>query len=114
MGQQSTAAASVGIPSPHSGIDWRVIYPPFPLGNAAAFGHAKPTGQKPKPGGAVQTQIRREILAAEAKRLRDQRNSKAASICEAELRAATHQALRAEIERAAAPTAAINRGEMNQ
>lgn len=114
MTRATTPAASVGIPSPHSAIDWRVIYPPFPLGNAAAFGHAKPTAPKPKPDGAVQTQIQREILAAEAKRLRDQRNCKAASICEAELRAATHQALRAEIERATAPHAAINRGVMNQ
>lgn len=36
---QRSGAAANSSPLPRQQIDWAVIYPPFPLGNPAAFGH---------------------------------------------------------------------------
>ena len=93
-----TPAASVEPRTPRTVIDWQVIYPPFPLGNAEAFGHAKPAPQSQKPDGLVQMQIKRELLAAKAQHARNRSRINEASLTELELRAVTHQALRLEVE----------------
>lgn len=95
----ATTDASFAAPeTPLTAIDWQVIYPPFPLGNAAAFGHAKPASQPQRPDGLVQMQIKREQLAAKAQHARSRSRINEASSTEAELRAVTHAALRMEME----------------
>lgn len=98
MTHATTHAPSAGAETPHSAIDWQVIYPPFPLGNAAAFGHAKPASPPQKPDGLAQMQIKREQLAAKAQHARNRSRISEASLTEAELYAVTHAALRLEME----------------
>lgn len=80
-------------PTPPTAIDWQVIYPPFPLGNPAAFGHVPPAAPTPKPDGETQTLIKLALLLAEAKRARNLRRNKAASSFEADLRAMRREIL---------------------
>ena len=98
MTHATTPAPSVVAETPHLAIDWQVIYPPFPLGNAAAFGHAKPASPPQKPDGLAQMQIKREQLAAKAQHARNRSRISEASLTEADLRAVTHAALRLEME----------------
>lgn len=87
MTAATTSADCVAMPTPPMGIDWRVIYPSFPLGNPAAFGHVKPASQPLKRDGETQTLVQLALLLAEAKRARNLRKSKEASLIERDLRA---------------------------
>ena len=62
--------------------------------SAGASGPATTADRRPRPDGAAQLKTRRMILEAQAKQARDLRQSKAASIYEAELRAVTLECLR--------------------
>ena len=66
----------------------------FPRPSADASGPAPNASPRPRPDGAAQLKTRRMILAAKAADLRNQRRSKDASTCEAELRAVTLECLR--------------------
>ena len=81
-------------PMPPTAIDWRVIYPSFPLGNPAAFGHVPPAAPTPKPDGETQTLIKLALLLHEAKRARNLRRNRQASMCEADLRAMRREILK--------------------
>jgi len=74
-------------------IDWQVIYQPFRLKSAVISGRVRNAGQPQKSDGA-QLMIQREILLAKAKHARNLRQSKVASICEADLRRITHEILK--------------------
>lgn len=92
----TAATTNAGFAEPqmhHTAIDWQVIYPPFPLGNPGAFGHASTADQPPKRVGETQTLIKLALLLAEAKHARNLRQSKRASICEADLRAMRREIL---------------------
>ena len=52
------------------------------------------TAPRSRPDGLPQLQARRQSLLTEARRLRNLRRSKDASICEAELRRVTHEILK--------------------
>ena len=80
-------------PMPPTAIDWQVVYPRFPLGNPAVFGHALPAAPTPKPDGETQTLIKLALLLAEAKRARNLRQSKRASLIEHDLRAMRREIL---------------------
>mgnify|MGYP003413918775 CR=1 FL=1 len=88
-----TSAGSAAPPMPPTAIDWQVIYPRFPLGNPAVFGHALPAAPTPKPDGETQTLIKLALLLHEAKRARNLRRNKAASSFEADLRAMRREIL---------------------
>ena len=66
----------------------------FPWPSVDACGPATPASPKLRPDGAAQLKTRRMILAAKARQARDNRQSKLASTCEAELRAVTLECLR--------------------
>lgn len=83
---------------PPSASATRVSDQPCQPQSADGSGPVPITSRTLRPVGLVQLQIQREILAAEAKSLRDQRQSKAASASEAEFRAVTLAVMRAEIE----------------
>ena len=65
----------------------------YQLESAAISGPAIPTSQTQKRGGAVQTLVQREILAGQAKKARNMRRSKEASLIEAALMALNHSIL---------------------
>ena len=66
----------------------------FPWPSVDACGPAQPASPRPRPDGAAQLKTRRMVLTARAADLRNQRRSKDASTCEAELRAVTLECLR--------------------
>ena len=94
MTAATTNAGFAVPPMPPTAIDWQVIYPRFPLGNPAVFGHALPAAPTPKPDGETQMLIKLALLLAEARRARELRQSKLASMCEADLRAMRHAILK--------------------
>lgn len=86
-------ALSAAPQMPFTDIAAPACFPSFPMASADRSTSAPNTARTPKRGGGVQTMVSRELLAAEAKRLRDLRQSKASSRCEAELRRVTHEIL---------------------
>ena len=75
-----------------SATDGRVRFQPCPQGSGAFSGLVQITGQKPKPD-LPQLRARRAMLIARASKQRRQHKA----ICSAELRAVTHEILRAEL-----------------
>lgn len=98
MTHATTHAPSAGAETPHSAIDWQLIYRSCPLRSAAISGRAKPASPPQKPDGLAQMQIKREQLAAKAQHARNRSRISEASLTEAELYAVTHAALRLEME----------------
>jgi len=94
MTSVTTHAAYAPRPLPHMGIDWRAIYPAFPLGNPSHFGHVNHAALKLKNDGSAQLLIQREILLSQASHARNLRQSKAASGFEADLRQINHAILK--------------------
>lgn len=87
-----------------SGIASPDFVPPCLLDALAISGPAQITARTQKPVGAEPALTlrlaERLVLLTESRRLREMRNSRAASISEVRLRAVTHDVLRMEIERA--------------
>jgi hypothetical protein len=88
-----TTAASPVEETPHSAIGYRGPSQSYRMESAARSGPARITDPTPNADGLPELQARRVSLLAEAERHRNLRRSKLASICEAELRAVTHQIL---------------------
>ena len=88
-----TIAVSPAEETPHSAIGYRGPSQSYRMESAARSGPARITDPTPNADGLPELQARRVSLLAEAERHRNLRRSKLASICEAELRAVTHQIL---------------------
>lgn len=78
----------------HAGIATPDFSANFPPTSAGLCGRATNTSQTQRPAGEVQTLVQLAVLLAEAKHHRNLRQSKRASICEAELRAFRHDIMK--------------------
>ena len=87
-------APSVTHPLPRTAIDWAVIYQNCPLRSAAISGRAMNTRQTQRADGGVQLLIQREVLLSKIAHALSLRQSKRASLIEAELRALNHEILK--------------------
>jgi len=79
--------------TPHTVIDWRDYIPPCLPESGPICGHVPPAAPTPKPDGETQTLIKLALLLAEAKRARNLRQSKRASLIEHDLRAMRREIL---------------------
>ena len=83
---------------PRSDSGFPDLSQPFRLASAEHCGPAPITATTPSDDGLALLQARRLVLLTEARRLRDLRRSKDASMCEAELRDVTHRILSRRVE----------------
>ncbi len=88
-----TSVASVA-PLPPVVSGWLGYSLSYRLESAAISGPAQTMCQTPKHGGAAQILALREVLVAEARHRRNNRQSREASLTEAELRDLNHMILR--------------------
>ena len=93
MGQQSTLAQFAARAMRLSGIAEPDHVPPCLLDSVAISGSVSNTAQTLKSDGGVQLRIQREILLAQSRHARNLRQSKLASLIEADLRSVTHEIL---------------------
>lgn len=84
----SGPSASHGLATARTGLPAR----------GAPFGPAQSTGQQRSKDGLLQLLIQRELLMADARHLKNNRRSKAASRCEAELRRVTQKIMKLTME----------------
>lgn len=93
-----TLATSAAHSTRPTSTAWPALDPTLQPTSADISQPAEDASQSRKNDGVRQTQIRRAAWLHKAERARDLRKTKQASICEQSLRAATHAALKAEIE----------------
>ena len=93
MTLDSMAAQYARRHKPHTVIDWRDYIPPCPPESGHISGAAPIAAQPQKPDGETQTLIKLALLLAEAKRARNLRQSKRASLIEHDLRAMRREIL---------------------
>lgn len=87
-------APSAAPPLPRTAIDWAVIYRNCPMRSAAISGRAANTSPTQRADGGVQLRIQREVLLSKIAHALSLRQSKRASLIEAELRALNHEILK--------------------
>lgn len=90
----ATTPAAFANAQPHADFGGPDFSVNWPTTSAGLCGRATNTSQTPKPAGGVQTLVQLAVLLAEAKHHRNLRQSKRASICEAELRAFRHDIMK--------------------
>lgn len=88
-----TIFASSADETPHTAIGYRGHSQRYRLESADRSGPALITAPTLSEDGLQALQARRRVLLVQAERLRNLRRNKDASICEAELRAVTHEIL---------------------
>jgi hypothetical protein len=93
MGQVTTLAQFAARATRLSGIAAPDHVPPCLLDAVAISGSAPITATTQRPDGLVQLQIQREILLAQSRHALSLRQSKQASLIEADLHSVTHEIL---------------------